>query len=256
MSDRSHRTDAIQTLAVREYERAGDAYTRAAWTTLADPRADTGPFDGDEKGWVGRGLQSLATAAVAYRVAGNPDRATHRAVEGVAIARDLESTFERAIQQACLAEFVADFRLVGGLDGVETAYDDAEQAYHDAAGTLDEPAYWTTTPLFEAAAATLQQVARGTANGEIAVTWEDLHGADPSQQGAFLAQRVRYKRRRFEPYLEQTLSSGYLAAPRGTTEYGNDSYRCPACESTDVNWTGENVLCLRCSREMADSRET
>lgn len=255
MSARTHRNAAIEALAAREYEQAGDRYSRAAWATLADPREDAGPFDGTEKGWVGRALQSLATACVAYRAAGEPERATHRAVEGVALARDLESALDRPIQQACLAEFVADFRLVGGLDGVEAAYDEAEQAYRDCAGALDDPAYWTTTPLFEAAAGTLQQVARGTANGEIAVTWEDLHGPDPSRPGAFLANRVEYKRQRFGEYLDRTLNSGYLAAPRGTTEYDNDQYQCPECGSADVNWTGENVLCLRCSRPMA-SRET
>lgn len=255
MSDSDHRNRAIAALAAREYERAGDEYTWAAWTYLADPREDSGPFDGTEKGWVGRGLERLATAAVAYRVAGEPTRATHRAVEGVAIARDLESALDRPIQQACLAEFVADFRLVGDLDGVEAAYDDAETAYHAAADGLDDPAYWTTTPLFEAAAGALAQVARGTADGELEVTWEDLHGADPGQPGAFLARRVQFKRQRFESYLSRTLDSAYLAAPRGTTEYGNDQYYCPDCGSSDVNWTGDNVLCLRCSRPVS-SRET
>lgn len=256
MSTTAHRNAAIEALANREYERAGDAYSRGGWATLAAPRDGHSPFDGSEKGWVGRGLQSLATAAVAYRVAGAPERATHRAVEGVALARDLDTAFDRPVQQACLAEFVADFRLVGGLDGVDGAYDDAERAYRECAADLDDPAYWTTTPLFEAAAGTLQQVARGTANGEIAVTWEALHGADPSRPGAFLGNRVSYKRQRFGEFLDRTLDSGYLAAPRGTTEYDNDQYHCPACESADVNWTGENVLCLRCSRPLADSRET
>jgi len=255
MSDDSHRNRAIEALADRDYERAGDKYTRAGWASLANPRDDSGPFDGTEKGWVGRGLQRLATAAVAYRVAGEPNRATHRAVEGVALTRDLETALARPIQVACLAEFVADFRLIGDLDGVETAYEDAEAAYREAADTLDDPAYWTTTPLFEAAAGTLAQVARGTANGEIEVKWEDLHGADPGQPGAFLARRVEFKRQRFRSYLSRTVDSGYLAAPRGTTEYGNDRYYCPNCESPDVNWTGDNVLCLRCSRPVS-SRET
>jgi DNA-directed RNA polymerase subunit RPC12/RpoP len=43
------------------------------------------------------------------------------------------------------------------------------------------------------------------------------------------------------------VETGYLAAPRGTTEYDTDHHRCPACGSTDVNWAGDDVLCLRCS---------
>ena len=255
MSDTDHRDEAVSALAAREYERAGDEYSRAAWAHLANPRDEVGPFDRSEKGWVARGLASLATAAVAYRVAGEPGRATHRAVEGVALARDLEESLDRAPQQACLAEFVADFRLVGNLDGVEDAYDDAEAAYRDAAPDIDDPTYWTTTPLFEAAAGTLEQVARGTANGEIEVTWEALHGSDPAQVGAFLAHRVQFKRRRFPSYLKETLDSGYLAAPRGTTEYNNDTYHCSNCDGSDVNWTGNSVLCMRCSRPVR-RRET
>jgi len=245
-----HSSAAIEALAAREYERAGDAYTRAAWETLAEPRDGQSPFEITEKGWVGRGLQALTVATVAYRVAEQPERATHRAVEGVAIARDLEGIAERAPQSACFAEFVADFRLVGGLDGAGEAYREAERAYRTGDEEIEEPQYWGTTPLFEAAAGTIQQVARGSANGEIAVTWEDLHGPDPSQAGEFLAHRAQFKRQRFDSLLARTLSEGYLAAPRGTTEYGNDQYQCPSCASSDVNWTGEQVLCLRCSTPM------
>lgn len=68
-------------------------------------------------------------------------------------------------------------------------------------------------------AAPFEQVARSTADGEIAVTWEDLHGADPDDSGAFLAHRASYKRQRFPSLVGRVLSDGYLAAPRGTTAY-------------------------------------
>jgi len=51
--DSDHRTVAVGALADREYERAGDAYTRAAWDRLADPREGLSPFEADERGWVG-----------------------------------------------------------------------------------------------------------------------------------------------------------------------------------------------------------
>ena len=71
-----YRAAAVTALAERAHEPAGDAYARAAWDRLAEPRPGQSPFDPDEKGWVGRGLQSLVCSAVCYRVAGRDDRAT------------------------------------------------------------------------------------------------------------------------------------------------------------------------------------
>lgn len=243
---------AIAALAERDYPAAGDAYTRAAWARLARPREGQSPFDADEKGWVGRALQSLAVAGVCYRVAGRDERATHRGREGAAVAADLEHALAEPAQRACLREFVADFHAIGDLPGTSEAYDEAEAAYQDAVGTVTDVQTVTTTPLFQAAAAPLKQVARGLDDGEIAVSWETLHGPDPENVGRFLGHRVRYKRQRFPSLLANAVERGTLAAPRGTTEYNNASFRCPACESTDVNWVGESTLCLRCSTPMAE----
>jgi len=246
-------TAAVDALADRAYERAGDEYTRAAWRRLAAPHEGQHSFDADEKGWIGEGLRFLAAAAVAYRVAGVDERATHRAVEGVAVARDLEHTLDRPVQRACLAEFVADFRVVGDVGDAAAAYEDAAEAYREAGEAVDSPQRWATTPLFEAAAATIKQVARGLSNGEIAITWEDLHGSDPGDGGAFLARRAEYKHQRFPSLLARAVDEGHLAASRGTTEYGNANFRCPACDSTDVNWVADRTVCLRCSTRMERS---
>lgn len=244
--------EAVDGLAAREYARAGDAYARAGWRVLSAPRSeqDVSPFDADEKGWVGEGLAHLAASAAAYRVAGAPARATDRAVEGVAVARDLRRSYadRSPARAACFDEFVADFRAVGGLDGAADAYESAADAYGAAAGSVDSPQALATTPLFEAAAALLQQLARGQADGEIAVSWSDLHGADPGDPGAFLAHRVTYKRQRLPGLVEAAVEDGYLAAPRGTTEYATDHHECPACGSRHVNWVGDDTLCLVCSR--------
>ena len=245
-----HRETAIGAVAERQYERAGDEYTRAGWHILAELRDGQDPFEADEKGWVGRGLRSLATATVAYRVAGVDHRPTHRAVEGIALARDLQSVLDAPAQNACLLEFVADFRALGGMDDVSEAYDDAETAYMDAGADVASPQTAGMTPLFEAAAGTLKQVARSTADGEIAVAWEDLHGSDPESPGRFLAHRARFKRQRFPTLIQQVVEDGYLAAPRGTTEYGSANYICPNCDSSDTNWTSNNTVCLRCSTPM------
>lgn len=245
--DGGHRDAAIDSLAARQYERAGNEYTRAAWSVLAEPRADLSPFDADDRGWVGHGVQYLVVAAVAYRVAGLDDRATQRAVEGVAVARDLKHGLSHPVQHACLDEFVADLRVAGGLSGVDEAYESAAAAYESAAGSVDQPQSVATTPMFEAAAGPLKQVARGQANGEIAIDWDDLHGSDPGEPGAFLGHRATYKHQRFPGLVESAVADGHLAAPRGTTEYGNENYRCPACGADDVNWSGNDVLCMRCS---------
>ena len=245
--DGGHHDAAVDALAAREYETAGNRYTRGGRRVLADPREGLDPFAPDEKGWIGQGLQQLLAATVAYRVAGVDGRATQRAVEGIAATRDFQRVLDAPGQGACLAEFVADFRVAGGLDGAEAAYDDAAERYAAAADAIDSPQALATTPLFGAAAATIKQVARGQANGEIAIKWEDLHGSDPSRAGDFLAHRARFKRQRFAGLVEKAVADGHLAAPRGTTEYGNETHRCPNCGSTDVNWAGTGVLCLRCS---------
>ncbi|EMA56911.1 hypothetical protein [Halorubrum kocurii] len=245
--DGGHYDAAVDALAARQYEAAGDRYTRGGRRVLADPRPDLDPFAPDEKGWIGQGLQQLCAAAVAYRVAGEDGRATQRVVEGIAATRDFQRVLDSPGQGACLAEFVADFRVVGGLDGAAEAYDDAAERYAAAAETVDSPQALATTPLFGAAAATIKQVARGQANGEIAIKWEDLHGPDPSRPGDFLAHRARFKKQRFAGLVETAVADGHLAAPRGTTEYGNETHRCPSCGSNDVNWAGTDVLCMRCS---------
>jgi len=250
--DSEYRAVAVGALAERAYVAAGDAYTRAAWDRLAQPREGRSPFEADERGWVGRALQRLVLAGVCYRVAGFDERATHRAREGVAVAGDLETALTAPGQRGCLREFAADFRVVGGLDGASDAYDDAERAYRDEA--VEDVQTLTTTPLLQAAAGPLKQVARGLDNGEIAVSWDDLHGPDPDDAGRFLAHRATFKRQRFPTLVERAVKAGYLAAPRGTTEYDNANFRCPDCGSTDVNWVTDHTLCLRCSTPMREER--
>ena len=245
--DGGHYDAAVDALAAREYETAGDRYTRGGRRVLADPREGLDPFAPDEKGWVGQGLQQLLAATVAYRVADADARATQRAVEGIAATRDFQRALDAPGQGACLAEFVADFRVAGGLDGAGAAYDDAAERYAAAGDAVDSPQALATTPLFGAAAATIKQVARGQANGEIAIKWEDLHGSDPSRPGDFLGHRARYKKQRFAGLVGKAVADGHLAAPRGTTEYGNETHRCPNCGANDVNWAGTDVLCMRCS---------
>lgn len=245
--DGGHRDVAIAALADRAYERAGNHYTRSGWRILADPRSNSDPFIFDEQGWVGAGLSRIACAVASYRVAGQHTRARQRGVAGIATTQDLITQCDRAVQRACLYECIGDLRVLSDT-GTADAYDRAADAYQ--AVTVTDPQRWATSVLFEAIATPLEQLARGQADGEIAVAWEDLHGADPSDPGAFLGHRIEYKRQHLPGILEATMQEGYLAAPRGSTAYGTDTHRCPGCGATDVNWVGDSTLCLRCSRPM------
>ena len=247
-NDAGHVAEAVSALSAREYELAGDEYSRAAWRVLAEPRDGQSPFENDKRGYVGVGVQYLLTATICYRIAGCTSRATHRGLEGIAVARDLQNALSQPVQRACLDELVADCRVAGNFDGIAAAYETAVDAYRAAADSVDSPQAVATTPLFEAAATPIKQVARSLADGEIAITWEALHGPDPAAAGEFLAHRPRYKQQRFGSLLQRAIDEEFLAAPRGTTEYATDHHQCPDCGSTDVNWIADSVLCLRCSR--------
>jgi len=247
-NDGGYVAEAVRALSTQRYEDAGNGYSRAAWRVLAEPRDEQSPFEADERGYVGAAVQYLIMSAICYRVAGRESRATHRATEGIAVARDLQYCLSEPVQQACLDELVADCRVVGGFDDVSAAYEAAVDAYRAAGNTVSSPQAVATTPLFEAAAAPIKQVARSLAEGEIAIAWEDLHGPDPNAAGEFLAHRSTYKKQRFASLLQRAIAKGFLAAPRGTTEYATDHHRCPNCGSRHVNWVANSVLCLRCSR--------
>ena len=247
-NDNGHYAAAVAALADRRYEAAGDAYSRAGWAVLADPRDDHDPFAPDDRGSIGDGPRHLLSATLCYRVADCPARATRRATAGIAAAGDLGATMATPLQAACFDEFAADFRVAGGLEGAADAYTAAAEAYRAAADETTDPQTVGATPLFLAAAAPAKQLARTLDNGEIAIEWADLHGADPSDPGDFLAARATYKRQRFPSLVEGCVDRGVLAAPRGTTEYATDHHKCPACGSRDVNWVANSTLCLRCSR--------
>jgi hypothetical protein len=248
--DGGHRDAAIDALADRDYELAGDQSTRAARSVLADPRPEQSPFAPDDRGWVGRGIQYFVVATVSYRVAGTDARATRRAGEAIAAAHDLKHGLTHPAQHACLDEFVADLTTAGGLQDIDESYATAAKSYRSAAGDVDALYELATSPLFMSALEPIQQVARGQAHGEIAIEWDDLHGGDPDAVSSFLAHRATYKQQRFPGLVQQAVSDGHLAAPRGTTEYSNANYRCPACGADDVNWSGSGVVCLRCSTPM------
>jgi hypothetical protein len=248
VNDDGHHKEAVLCLADRDYASAGDSYARAGWSILSEPRSGRSPFDEDDHGYVGRSLQEMFMSAVCYRIAGQNRRARSRSECGVAVSEDLAESFASPVQRACLKEFVADFRVVSP-DGerYRDAYEEAAESYRSAVDEATEVQTVSTTALFRAASEGMKQMGRTLENGEIAVEWQDLHGPDPSDAGDFLAHRARYKLQRLPSLVDGVIEEGFLAAPRGSTEYNTDHHRCPECGSEDVNWVADTVLCLRCS---------
>ena len=249
VNDGGYHTEAVSHLADRDYVSAGNSYSRAGWSILAEPQSGRSPFDKDEHGYVGRALQEMFSSAVCYRIAGQDQRARSRSKEGVAVSNDLAESFGSPVQKACLREFIADFRTVSpDSEGYRDAYENAADSYRSAVDQGTEPRSVSATALFRSASEGIKQLGRTLANGEIAIEWEDLHGPDPSEPGEFLAHRAKYKLQRLPSLLDGVLQEGFLAVPRGSTEYSTDHHRCPECGSKDVNWVADTVLCLRCSR--------
>jgi hypothetical protein len=240
------RDAAITHLVDGEYAAAGDGYALAGYTELsghADHDRDV--FDPEGRGYVGYALQYLLTAALCSRLAGNDARGRNRAEQVVALAEEQRDHVRReAVEQAVFEEFVGDARAIAGAASAADAYDRATERYDEAA--VDDPLEWATRPPFEAATGLLTHVSRNTSRE---VAWDDLHGTDPSAPD-YLAHRPRYKKRAVPAVVEAVLDAGVLHPPRGTTEHNNANWACPACETNEVNWVGDEVVCLDCSTRM------
>jgi len=247
MTRNEHRDAAITHLVDGEYRAAGDEYTRAAYAVLADPGEGRGLYADDGKGWFARGVAALTTAALCYRVAGVDDRAAHRGREAEAVAADQrDGVRSAAVERALCEELIGDARVAGGHDDADAAYERAAAGYEAAAP--EDPMDWVTRPAFEAANRAIRHASRNTGSE---LSWDDLHGADPSR-AAYLATRARTKARRFPAVVDAITAAGRLHPPRGTTEHDNARYRCPDCGTSEVNWIGEEVVCIDCSARMVE----
>lgn len=244
--ENDRRDAAITHLIDRAYDDAGEAYTLAAyveWAGAGGHPSDV--FDPEGRGYVADGLQYLLTGALCTRLAGHDDRGENRAHEARLVATDQrDHVREHPVERAAFAEFVGDALVIGDAGDAEGAYDRAAAAYKAAAP--DDPIEWATRPPLAAATDLLQHCSRNTSRE---VAWDDLHGADPNGE-KYLAHRARYKKRVFPAVVASVLDAGVLHPPRGTTEHRSDDWRCPDCETNEVNWTGGEVVCLDCSARM------
>jgi hypothetical protein len=231
--DIDHADRAVRLLGPERWREAADAYTMGAYGTLAGyegfERALT-----DDRTSVGDGLRYLVLAGVCARLAGDDAGARNRGLQGVLVATDYRRRVDGVDAAAC-HEWVGHCRTLADSDGAEEAYDRAAAAYE--AADPDDPATATTRPLLQAGTDLLTQLSRPDD-----AAWDDIHG-DGSNA---LTRRVRFARARLPAFLDAREREGHLHAPRGSTEYGNDSYGCPECGANDINHVADTVLCLRC----------
>ncbi|MES3517228.1 MAG: hypothetical protein PPP58_06140 [Natronomonas sp.] len=234
------RDEAIRRLAADRYRDAADAYTTAAYSGLAGVG---GRYDaavkGEERTHAGYALSWLLLSGVCHRIVGEPRRCKNRASQASLIAADLRNVRSEPVERAACHEYVAVARVVGDRDA-EAAFDRAADAY--AAAGPDDPSGWTGDPFLQATTTFVTQLSRPDD-----IAWDDIHGSAPEEA---LAHRVRFLRSRLPSLLEATVTAGELRVPRGTTEYGNDNWRCPDCGANDVNHIAGTTLCLRCDGEM------
>ena len=236
MDDLDHTDRAIRALAERAWRAAAEAYTLAAYGTLAGHEGfRREAFDADRPS-AGTGICHLLRAGVCYRLATDPETARNRAMQGALIAVD-QRRVRAGVDRAACDELLGHCRsLAGQEEKASEAYDRAAEGY--AAADCDDPAGATTRPLLQAGTDLVTQLSRPDD-----VAWDDIHGTG----GDALARRVRFVRSRVRELVDARVRDGTLYAPRGSTEYGVDRFTCPDCGAHDVNYVAEAVLCLRCN---------
>ncbi|MFC7046963.1 hypothetical protein ACFQH6_17540 [Halobacteriaceae archaeon GCM10025711] len=128
-----YREEAHELRRAGEFEAAGNLYTRAAFEGLGVNEFTLGNTS--------RYLRPLLSAATCYRLAGDERTCRYRCQVGALLAEEIgerllaRSTPENAYDNArrgAWFEFVGDFRLLGGLDGADDAYERAKEIYREA----------------------------------------------------------------------------------------------------------------------------
>ncbi|MDZ7745408.1 MAG: hypothetical protein U5K28_02380 [Halobacteriales archaeon] len=234
MSDCDHVARAVRCLATERWPDIVESYTLGAYGTMAGYEGFQRTLT-DDRTSAGDGFRYLLLAGVAARIAGDDATTHNRALQARLVATDYRRDADPLDAAAC-EEWIGHCQTVAGNDGkASDAYDRASDAYDRA--SVDDPAGATTKPLLQAGTDLLTQLSRPDD-----AAWDDIHG-DGSNA---LARRIRFARARLPGYLNARVEAGHLHAPRGSTEYGNDSYRCPACGANDINHVVNSVLCLRC----------
>lgn len=116
------------------FHEAGDYYTIAAYEYLGTSPPTTGLS-------ISHPVYVLLQAAVCYRLDDDFDRAVNRCHQGILISEDVlervmeaetpENIYDDA-RRGAIYEYIGDFRVVGELNGVDEAYDNAIHIYQGA----------------------------------------------------------------------------------------------------------------------------
>lgn len=228
-----HADRAVRLLGPERWREAADTYTLGSYGTLAGYEGFKRKLT-DDRTSAGDALRYLFLAGICARLAGDDAGARNRALQGILIATDYRRHVDGVDVAAC-HEWVGHLRVLAGNEEASEAYDRALAAY-EAADPAD-PAAATTRPLLQAGTDLITQVSRPDD-----AAWDDIHGDGSTA----LARRVRFTRTRLPEYLDAREQEDHLHAPRGSTEYDNGSYQCPACGANDINHVAGTVLCLRC----------
>lgn len=182
-----YRNEADDERQARAFKQAGDDYTLAAYTALSKSGLQ-GTAD------IARGLSSLMSAAICYRLDGNRERARNRCRQGILIAEDLrEYQFETALSQGAMWEHIGDFRTIGDLAEAQDAYEMARDRYSEAGNPME----YACTEEFDATINIFRRVVE-------AIDYDTAWEAYQSTQ----LERIDAKRAEFAEALEAVLEEG------------------------------------------------
>lgn len=129
---RLYESEAKKKRSNSEYFDAGELFTLASYEYLG-----TGVPGFPATVWC-EAVYTLLLGSVCYRLANKEATCINRCEQGILIAEDLndrhlpgpedEYWFERA-RRGVWYEYIGDFRTVAGIDGADTAYDEAKTIY-------------------------------------------------------------------------------------------------------------------------------
>lgn len=183
------------------YVNAGEWYTKSAYTDLA--YGLPGKSTGGE-------LRRLLEAAICYRIGGRLDRCRNRCRMGILRAEDLRDRVlsdpppeygPHHAERAGWDESIGDFRIVGQLEGIDEAYEAAEEIYREAGDPLVN---YVETPHFS-----LNAVFKSVAEG----SGYDQDELKDRYENTTCIEWANFKRDQFPNFVETLVEQGEWPIP-------------------------------------------
>lgn len=199
---RTELADEATALAVEsKFGDAGDTYVRASFE-------EAGAWFGASS-W-GQELRMLYKACLCYRLADQPRQCRFTATLGIQIAEEYAARIDQTekpthppdrAEHGVWYEFVGDFRLVAGFEGVDDAYDQAKEVYTEAG---DPFAQFAEGPIM---------VVQAIFSTTVLVAGADHELITDSTSGR-LTDWVEYKREHLPELIDDTVTSGEWHEPK------------------------------------------